>query len=165
MAPRPRLFLGWQPLHSGCSLSSFPLLEPAPPLPPSPPPHSRASLRSCGYQATLSQRRDWWIQETVGGTSSADWRHERGRVKRGVTQESDWWSKWERAEAEILRPAEERIWSKIGEQRRDSGLVRRRHGGGTRMPRRSKDRDGRVGRTDLRLLGVISNPTGRKEES
>jgi hypothetical protein len=61
--------------------------------------------------------------------------------------------------------AVERIWSNIGEQRLDSVLVIRRHGAGTRMPRRSKGRMDRVGRMDLRLLSVISNPIDRKEES
>lgn len=111
MAPRPRLLLGWQPLHSGCSLSSFPLpdrrrhfrLHP----------HSRASLQSCGYQATLAQHRDWRIQQAVGGTNGADWCHERARVERGVTEKNDWRNKWEGAEAEMLLLVEERIWSGV----------------------------------------------------
>lgn len=152
MAPRPRLLLGWQPLHSGCSLSSFPLPDPAPPLPPSPP-HSRANLQSCGYQATLAQRRDWRTRKAAGGTDGADWCHVRGRVERGVTQMSDWRSKWEGAEAEMLRLADERIWSGFWVQKRDSGLVRRGSGGGDTNAKKWQGQDGQSWKRGSQVAG------------
>lgn len=151
MAPRPRLLLGWQPLHSGCSLSSFPLPDPAPPLPPSPP-HSRASLRSCGHQATLAQRRNWRIRQAAGGPDGADWRHERGRVERGVTEENDWHDNRERAEAERLRRWRNGFGQESGSREEPADWLDVSPGAGTRMPRRGKGRMDGVGIADLGLL-------------
>lgn len=41
-------------------------------------------------------------------------------------------------------PATERIWSKIGEQRRDSVLVRCRHGGGDTNAKKEQRQDGQL---------------------
>lgn len=90
----------------------------------------------------------------MGGTDGADWWRERGRVERGVTQTSDWWSKWEGAEAEVLRPVEERIWSGFWAQRRDSGLVRRGPGGGDTNAKKWQGQDGQSWKSGSQAPGV-----------
>lgn len=117
------------------------------------PPHSRANLQSRGYQATLAQRRDWRTRKAAGGTDGADWCHERGRVERGVTQMSDWRSKWEGEEAEMLHPAEERIWSGVWVQKRDSGLVRRGSRGGDTNAKKWQGQDGQSWKRESQTAG------------
>lgn len=171
MAPRPRLLLGWQPLHSGCSLSSFPLPDPAPPLPPSPPPHSTparasraAETRPRSPSAGIGGLGGQWAGRTapIGGTKGAEpegaWPGGAigGASVRGAG----------RAEAEMLR-APRRNGFGQGSGRRDEtrDWLDVSPGVGTRMPKvASQGRVDRVGpAADRKPLGAVSNSTGRME--
>lgn len=146
MAPRPRLFLGWQPLHSGCSLSSFPLLDPAPPLPPSPPPLPREprELRIPGHarptQGLVDSGGSRWDKQH--GLAAREGPSPKGRdiEERLVEQVGEG-----RGRDIALSGGTDlvkRKKKKIGEQRRDSGLVRRRHGGGDTNAKKGQGQDG-----------------------
>lgn len=126
MAPRPRLLLGQQPLHSGTAPASSYSRSPAPPLPP--PPASGTTPRPSGTRPHFPKAAIGGLGgQRAGHKARIDGLREDERKEAGPRQAIGGASGKGRCRCSR---AKKRIWSGVGGPSRDSTLGSSGLGGG-----------------------------------